>query len=177
MLIAAYITYSPQMLKEVTSLQNSSTIIVWAFQSQSRKQKQLPVTEAQFQRHLHLQCCEYVQSEAQIFVGMLNGAWTYPPLLLSYVAPPFLFVSFFFLLEKKEPQKLDPASFLWLQRRHRHTLRGRNSIPVSVWFLRLQVFWIVLGSKPVSLRSDECPSAYRSYCRNALWTDVRDLFL
>ncbi|XP_030811533.1 hepatoma-derived growth factor-related protein 3 isoform X1 [Camarhynchus parvulus] len=55
MLIAARITYSPQMLKEVTSLQNSSTIIFGAFQSRSGELKQLPLAGAQFQRCSHLQ--------------------------------------------------------------------------------------------------------------------------
>lgn len=175
MLIAACITYSPQMLREVTSLQNSSTIIFWAFQSQSGKLKQLPLTEALFQRCLHLWCCKYVQLEAQIFTWDLNWAWTCPPTLTTHICCSiFLLVFFFFFLRKQEPQKLDPVIFLWLQRRtHRCTLRGSHSVPLSIRFLRIQVLWIILGSEPISLWNNEYPSAYRSICRNPFWTECK----
>lgn len=164
MLIAACITYSPQMLKEVTSLQNSSTVIFWAFQGRSGKLKQLPLTEAQFQRCLHLWWCEL---EAQILTRDLNWAWMRPPLLPKYVALFFYLYLFGFFLRKQEPQKLDPVIFLWLQRRRqRCTLRGSHSVRLSIRFLRIQVFWVVLGSKPLLLCNSECPSAYRSICRN-----------
>lgn len=109
--------------------------------------------------------CEYVQLGAQICAWDLSWAWACPPLLLEYVAP-FLFLSFFFSLRKQEPQKLDPVVFLWLQRRrHGCTLRASS--------FRTQVFWIVCGSKSMSLWNNECPGAYRSVCRNLFWMECK----
>lgn len=173
MLIAARITYSPQMLKEVTSLQNSSAIIFGAFQSRSGKPKQLPLAEAQLQR------CSHLRSVSMYSWGLkpLPEIWTGPghahPCYSNCVAPFFLlFVSFFFFLRKQEPQKLDPVIFLWLQRRrHRCTLRGSHCVWASSF--RTQVFWIVCGSKSMSLWNSECPGAYRSVCRNLFWMECK----
>lgn len=97
-----------------------------------------------------------------------------PTLTTHICCSIFLLGCFFFFLRKQEPQKLDPVIFLWLQRRtHRSTLRGSHSVHLSIRFLRIQVFWIILGSKPISLWNNEYPSAYRSICRNPFWTECK----
>lgn len=173
MLIAACITYSPQMSKEITSLQNSSTVSflsfsgsVWKAEAASTDSSSVPerFTSAM------LRVCTVGSSNLRVRFGL--GLFM-PTLATQVCCSIYLFVSFFFFpLEKQEPQKLDPVIFLWLQRRrHRCTLRGSHSVRLSIRFLRIQVFWIVLARKPISLRNNECPSAYRSVCRDPFCTE------
>lgn len=146
MLIAACITYSPQMLKEVTSLQNSSTTIFlflfWAFHSCSG----MPVATS-----TDWGSVPEMFSFVMLWVHAVRGSNLYMKFEVGLDMPTiavqvccslfFICIFFFFPCRKQEPQKLDHVIFFWLERRRqRCTLQSSHSIHLSTRFLRIQVF-------------------------------------